>query len=395
MVEQEEEGDILSGSGTQSTPVPSTAVVEPTSSASVTSEWHPSKSNPETPRSTGAKSATRSTASSITERNTKQRTIISMFRQEGKYERNHPIARLFNAKLAKMLALYLLPFSFVEGVGFLEFVTTICPKWNVPSRYYFARVAVPALHHDVLELLGKALQQSAVHNIHLTTDMWTSCQATNYMCITAHWISFSGVKKISAGIDTAEIFNDTRRHATVAMFAMEKSHTAANILAEFNSKVFEWLQPRGLHIGFVATDNGSNVGKAMQDGRYFRVPCLAHCINIVVQDFLKNERKVSNLLTICRRICTHFNHSFKARKQLRVIQRENKMPVKALIQEVPTRWNSTYYMLDRLFEQYIPLNAYVMTMTRRSGDPTVIKAMTVEMWQWDLIKCLTEMLLPF
>ncbi|XP_078518993.1 uncharacterized protein LOC144784212 [Lissotriton helveticus] len=144
-VEQEEEGDILSGSGTLSTSVrlPSTAVVDPTSSASATSQWHQSKSNPETPRSTGAKSATRSTASGITERNTKQRTIVSMFRQEGKYECNHPIARLYNAKPAKMLALDFLPFSFVEGVGFLEFVTTLCPKWNVPSRYYFAREKRP------------------------------------------------------------------------------------------------------------------------------------------------------------------------------------------------------------------------------------------------------------
>ncbi|XP_078514398.1 zinc finger BED domain-containing protein 6-like [Lissotriton helveticus] len=391
-VEEEGDDDLLSRSGTQSTPVASTGVVKTTSSASATSQWH--QSQLETPRS--AKSAMQGGPSSTTQRHAKQLTIPSMLRQEGKYERNHPVARLYNAKLAKMLALDLLPFSFVEAVGFLELVATLCPKWNVPSRYYFARVAVPALHHDVLELIGKALQQSVVHCIHLTTDMWSSCDATDFMCITAHWISFAGVKdKLTSGLrDVAGIFNDTRRHATIAMFGMDKSHTAENILSDFNDKVFEWLKPRGLKIGFVSTDNGSNVVKAMREGHYIRVPCLAHCINLVVQDFLKNEAKVSNIMAICRRICTHFNHSFKGRKLLRVIQQEHRLPVKALIQEVPTRWNSTYFMLERLFEQYIPLNAYVMS--RRLGDPTVnLKALTIEMWQWDLIKCITEMLQPF
>ncbi|KAJ1187548.1 hypothetical protein NDU88_004323, partial [Pleurodeles waltl] len=55
------------------------------------------------------------------------------------------------------------------------FVAAICLKWKVPGRMYFARVTVPALHHDVLELVGQALQLSAVKTIHVMTDMWTSC----------------------------------------------------------------------------------------------------------------------------------------------------------------------------------------------------------------------------
>ena len=49
-----------------------------------------------------------------------------------------------------MLALDLLPFSFVEGEGFLEFVEDLFLKWKVSSQTYFCTVAVPALHHEVL-----------------------------------------------------------------------------------------------------------------------------------------------------------------------------------------------------------------------------------------------------
>ncbi|XP_078539863.1 zinc finger BED domain-containing protein 6-like [Lissotriton helveticus] len=319
-----------------------------------------------------------------------QRTISAMFSSDAQFQRNHPTVRLYNTKLAKMLAVDLLPFSFVEGVGFLELVATLAPKWKVPSRYYFARVAVPALHKEVLELVGAALQKSAVHTIHLTTDMWTSCAATDYMCITAHWVSFSGViKQINAGGDLVEIFKGARKHATLAMFGMEKSHTAVNILADFNKKVLQWLRPRHCKVGYVSTDNGSNVVRAMADGFYFRVPCLAHCINLVVQNFLKKELAVDKTLTICRRICTHFNHSFKARKELRRKQNERRMPAKALIQEVATRWNSTFYMLERLHELFPVVNEYFYNL---GGDTT---GMILAVEQWQLVKSLTDMLRPF
>ncbi|XP_078520108.1 zinc finger BED domain-containing protein 6-like isoform X1 [Lissotriton helveticus] len=379
-------------SGTHSSPGSSTAVVAPTPSTPATSRWL-SKRVVETPmqKSTSMSLTGLKKSGSSLHMKTVQTTITSIFWSEAPLERNHPTARLYNAMLAKMLALDLLPFSFVEGVGFLEFVTTVCPKWKVASWSYFARVAVPALHQDVLDVIGAALQKSAVHTIHLTTNMWTSCQAVDYMCITAHWVSFVGVReKIAAGVDIVKIFQATRKHATVALFPMEKSHTAVNILEEFNSKVVEWLQLRRRMIGYVSTDNGSNIVKAMADGGYFRVPCLAHIINIIVQDFLKKENTVRKLLTTCRRICTHFSHSFKARKQLRIIQRDRGLPVRGLIQEVATRWTSTFYMLERLFEQYLVINEYVFH-TRGAS----MKDMRLEVEEWDLVKSLTDMLRPF
>ncbi|XP_078534008.1 uncharacterized protein LOC144820302 [Lissotriton helveticus] len=379
----EQEEDVSNTSLTPSTPLSSTPNVRHTKSVGA-SETPTHKSSPA--------SKIGSTKSLSARKCLVQANIRTMLTSDVPYERNHPLTRLYNTKLAKMLAVDLLPFSFVEAVGFLELVATLCPKWKVPSRFYFARVAVPALHEDVLQAIGAALQKSAVHTIHLTTDMWTSGPGDDYMCITAHWVSFSGViAKLNAGVDPDQVFKAARKHATLAMFALEKSHTAENLLEEFDKKVLSMLSPLKRKIGYVSTDNGANVVKAMSQGHHVRVPCLAHCINLVVQKFLSDkESPAFEVMATCRKMCNHFSHSFKARKHLRRLLLQRGMPVKALIQEVATRWNSTFYMLERLHEQYTVLDHYFLTeATSQKEDLRMSKA------QWAIVKSLTDMLRPF
>lgn len=319
----------------------------------------------------------------------KQTSIKAMFIKETKYDQGHPVTRLYNGKLAKMLALDNLPFSLVEGEGFLEFVETLCPKWKVPSQAYFSAVGVPEMHRTMLALVGSALMETAVHTIHLTTCMWNSGPDTDKVCITAHWVTFKTFdSRARTNCTTKE---GIRQHATLAVFTIDKTYTALKILDEFNARVFEWLQPRGLKIGFVATDNSSHIIRAMSDGGYFRVLCFAHCMNLIVQDFLKNEAAVYKILVICRRICYHFSHSVRAQKQLTVLQRANALPVQSLIQEVPSCWTSTLYMLQRLFEQYKALNDFVM---QEKGDASA-KAMSLTLRQWGLIESIIKMLEPF
>ena len=76
---------------------------------------------------------------------------------------------------------------------------------------------------------------------------------------------------------------------------------------------------------------------------------------------------------------------------MRIIQRANKLPIRALIQEVPTCCNSIYYILQCLFAQYKAINDYVI---QRGGDATAT-AMTMEVDKWRLVTCLTQMLLHF
>ena len=48
-------------------------------------------------------------------------------------------AQIVRKALAKMIVLDELPFKFVDGEGFKEFIATVCPKFHIPSRWTVAR----------------------------------------------------------------------------------------------------------------------------------------------------------------------------------------------------------------------------------------------------------------
>ena len=60
----------------------------------------------------------------------------------------------------------------------------------------------------------------------------------------------------------------------------------------------------------------------------------------------------------CRKIVGHFQHSCLAYSRLRKIQENLGLPGHRLVQDEPTRWNSSLYMLLRLQEQKMALAAY-------------------------------------
>lgn len=101
-----------------------------------------------------------------------------MFSKESLCHHTHDLDYLFNGKFTKMFILNLLPFSLMDGDGFLEFVAVLYPKWTALSLTYFLTIAAQQLHHQVLQLVVDTLKESTVQSIHLATDMQTSCQAT-------------------------------------------------------------------------------------------------------------------------------------------------------------------------------------------------------------------------
>ncbi|KAM2215272.1 hypothetical protein ACFX1X_022425 [Malus domestica] len=86
--------------------------------------------------------------------------------------------------LVQMVVLDELPFTHVEGRGFMFFCSIVCPHFYPPSRRTLARHFV--LMYD--EMKAKLKTVLASHRVSLTTDTWTSLQKVNYMVITAHFI---------------------------------------------------------------------------------------------------------------------------------------------------------------------------------------------------------------
>jgi len=78
----------------------------------------------------------------------------------------------------------------------------------------------------------------------------------------------------------------------------------------------------------------------------------------VVNDGVPSQCAVIDLLAVCRSTVGHFKHSTIAYHKLN--QKQERLGIKnhKLQQDEPTRWNSTLYMLQTVYEQKMALATY-------------------------------------
>ena len=100
----------------------------------------------------------------------------------------------------------------------------------------------------------------------------------------------------------------------------------------------------------IITDNGANMVSGIELVDIPRGPCFLHMLQLAIQDRIMSQRSVSDMIARSKRVVTHFNHSALACDRLSKIQDLN-LPKKKLVQDVPTRWNSTFYLLQRLLQK--------------------------------------------
>uniref|UniRef100_A0A183C186 Dimer_Tnp_hAT domain-containing protein n=1 Tax=Globodera pallida TaxID=36090 RepID=A0A183C186_GLOPA len=101
-----------------------------------------------------------------------------------------------------------------------------------------------------------------------------------------------------------------------------------------------------------------NINITAFEGNFEHADCGAHQLNLCVDKTLKLPR-MKSILEKCRRTISHFNHSNLAKERLEDAQTQEDIPKHALIQDVPTRWNSSYLMGERLTEQRRALELYL------------------------------------
>ena len=94
-------------------------------------------------------------------------------------------------------------------------------------------------------------------------------------------------------------------------------------------------------------DNAANITAAVRDGGFSHIGCVDHTLQLAINDGLDNEN-VTGVLKSVRSIVSHFHRSTASRQLLSNVQAQLGHQ---LCQEVSTRWNSTFYMLERVSEQ--------------------------------------------
>ena len=178
----------------------------------------------------------------------------------------------------------------------------------------------------------------------LTTDGWTSRACQSYITITAHFINQ----------------NWNLRNFVLQTRLLEQSHTGVNIGAVLREALAEWNLNFPYPVPLV-TDNASNMSRAAETaGLTPHIGCFAHTLNLAAQKGMKVP-SAARLLGRVRRIVGFFHRSTTANAVLKSKQDLLKLPKLKLIQDVATRWNSSYEMLERYLQQQPAVTAALMS----------------------------------
>ena len=259
--------------------------------------------------------------------------------------------------IAEMICTDMQPVSVVEDIGFRKLIQYLEPRYPMVTRKYLANNVLPELYEKQCTAIRSELRK--VEHICFTIDFWTSLSNQDYMSLTAHFID--------------DNFNLQEFCLEVTPFS-EISHTAANILEFLKDTLAKWDVADKVQA--IVHDSAANMVAAMNTSDFGHIPCLAHLLQRVLDSALFKEATTSKIVGTCRRVVSHFKHSAKATKVLKDAQATVKTKQHRLIQDEPTRWDSTYEMLARLKEQKhaIALASSTLEMTTelRTTDWTYI-----------------------
>ncbi|CAB3231247.1 unnamed protein product [Arctia plantaginis] len=274
--------------------------------------------------------------------------------------------KLLDKKLVQMITLDYQPFSIVEDTGFKNFVKALNRNYELPDRKLISGTLVPSLYVACKAEVATLMQN--VKRVCITTDSWTSLTMDSYLSVVAHFMIDYELKSV---LLHCEHFSD--------------SHTSESSLARALETVAQEWQISD-KITLAVSDNTQNISNAIKEVGWPFFGCFLDKLNLVVEKALD---VINFLVDKVKRIVAHFKKSHNATESLIKYQTdfEKKSIALQLIQSVPTRWNSVFYMLQRFIQLQGALLAVIPNL---AADLPVI---STEMW--DTMRQVCLILQPF
>ncbi|KAF5809412.1 putative transcription factor/ chromatin remodeling BED-type(Zn) family [Helianthus annuus] len=244
----------------------------------------------------------------------------------------------FRELLVQALIRHDLPFSFVEYEGIRDLLKYLEPKVSFFSRHT-ARTDVKKMHASLVSKVRNELS-ACPGRICLTSDCWSSIVTDGYISLTAHFIDSEWVL-----------------HKKILNFSyMPPPHNGVSLAEKIHTLVAYWgIDKKLLSLTLdnaSANDSCVNILRSqlklkdalVYDGSLFHIRCCAHILNLIVQEGLKKiDVSVDKVRECVKYIKGSQIRKDSFRKFIEQISLDDK---KGLLQDVPTRWNSTYKMLS-------------------------------------------------
>uniref|UniRef100_A0A3Q1B1H2 HAT C-terminal dimerisation domain-containing protein n=1 Tax=Amphiprion ocellaris TaxID=80972 RepID=A0A3Q1B1H2_AMPOC len=288
-------------------------------------------------------------------------------------------ANVLTKSILNMLVTDMRPLSMVDDEGFKEMIKQFNPDYHdnyLPDRSHFTTL-METKYHATFEKVKETLR--GINSfLTLTADVWTSHATEAYLEVSCHFLSEDW---------TMKTFN-------LSTMPLEEWHTGANIMT-WMEEVLAKFDILPTKIKAVVHDSGSNMVAAMrlleEKHGWASIGCAGHTLQLIVNTALK-ETTISRALGAARQLVEHFKRSELASTKLEMKREQMMVEQNALIQDVGTRWNSTFYMIERLLEQRWPLTA---TLLDPEVTPKGKHYFDLKPEQWELLEELKQGLAPF
>ncbi|KAI5617806.1 zinc finger BED domain-containing protein 4, partial [Silurus asotus] len=294
-----------------------------------------------------------------------------------KFDDCHPVAKKITRLVAEMLALDLQPSAMVENVGLNRLLEYLQPQYSLPSSSYFTSTAIPEMYESVKEVVLTHLKEAESGIIHFTTSIWVSSQTREYLTLTAHWVTFESRVRPQG--------QDFHCSALLGVSPIDCDYNMLSIQKQLEYLWDTWIVSSGLKLGFTVTDNQA-IGNVLEDNAHTLMNCFGHNIDLIVNEAIKSQRMVQSLLSIARKICERVHRSAKAKEKLAELQKAYNLPENQLIQDVPSKWKTSYFMLERLVEQKKAIDEMSLECNFRE---------LISCDQWEVMQSVCNALKPF
>ncbi|CAF1096031.1 unnamed protein product [Brachionus calyciflorus] len=285
---------------------------------------------------------------------------------------------IINKKLLNFIIKQNLSFNIVESDDFQEFIEAIRSDFYIlPCRQTVRNSYLPKMVENVKKSLEKEISDVLFGST--TTDCWVSNSNNSYMVVTYHYIS-----------DQIEF-----KSRVLSLKYLDEDHDATYLSSSLIEVMVEWDTIDKTYA--VISDSGSNIKLAVSllNDEILKLPCSAHKINLCVSDLFKHKKikikidknnneiyyvreydkdgkckdleiskqrsdEIVNLNKIredvlnkilgkCKKMVGSIRHSESLTRLLKNKQESCGLKYKIkLVQDVPTRWNSTFDMIDSI-----------------------------------------------
>lgn len=243
-----------------------------------------------------------------------------------------------------MIAIDCQPFSIVHDEGFKSFVHGLNPNYKLPDRKTLSTTPLLREYEERLATIRSVVKAECI-SMCITVDCWTSRTMEPYIAISGHFINKSTLEFKSILLQCSHLGG---------------SHTGETIAQAISLAIRDWdLVGK---INFFVSDNASNMQSAAIILQYPHFGCYAHKLNLVAQNALA-VTEIDQTITKIKRTVAHFKRSSLAKEKLLRYQINSQGVAEGsaltLIISVPTRWNSTFLMLQRFLQLQEAIRATV------------------------------------